>query len=89
MLNTALLFIPLRFYELYRALLLQVETGTSSLTWWGALLILGAIILVVILALVWNASKTATPKLEHHASETDETHDSPSAHIPEAEAKNI
>lgn len=87
MLNSALLFVPLRFYELYRALLLQVETGTSRLTWWGVLLILGLVILVVVLALIWNASKTTVPKLEHHASETDEMHNPSTTHVPEAEAE--
>lgn len=88
MLNFALLFIPLRLYELYRALWLQVETGTSELTWWGALLILGAVILVVVLALIWNASKTTVPKHEHHNSEMHEALEPPSAHFPEAEAEN-
>jgi hypothetical protein len=89
MLNSALLFIPLRFYELYQALLLQVETGTNGLTWWGTLLILGLVVLIVVLALVWNASKTTVPKLEHHTSEIDEVHDSPSTHVPEAEDDDL
>jgi predicted flap endonuclease-1-like 5' DNA nuclease len=64
-LNYAFSFIVLKFYDLYLVPLLQVEAENGGLTWWGALLILGFIILVVVLALARNASKTTAPEVEH------------------------
>jgi predicted flap endonuclease-1-like 5' DNA nuclease len=78
-LNYTFSFILLEFFELYRLPVLQVDTENSGLTWWGALLILGLITLVVVLALAWNASKTSIPDVEHSTHEMHPPASSPSA----------
>ena len=60
---------PSKSNELSRLLLLQVESENGGMTWWGALLLLGLIILILVLALAWNASKTIVPEGGHHTAE--------------------